>query len=92
MKSCCGLQHRSGAGELTVLSNSAYEEGAHLSPQDVAVDSLDNPELHAKSKIKGFKNRPILGWRGCLHWENSLPCSGSSGLHVCEGLKSRPTI
>ena len=36
MKSCCGLQHRSGAGELTVPSNSAYEEGAHLSSQDVA--------------------------------------------------------
>lgn len=46
------------AGELTVPSNTAYDDGAHLSFQDVTVDSLDNPQL-LKVRVKASKTDPF---------------------------------
>ena len=46
------------SGELTVPSNTAYDEGAHLSFSDIAVDSLDNPQL-LKVRVKSSKTDPF---------------------------------
>ena len=46
------------SGELTVPSNTAYDEGAHLSFPDVSVDSLDNPQL-LKVRVKSSKTDPF---------------------------------
>ena len=46
------------SGELTVPSITGYEEGAHLSFQDVSVDSLEAPQM-LKVKIKASKTDPF---------------------------------
>lgn len=46
------------SGELTVPSISGYDAGAHLSVNDVTVDSLDSPQV-LKVKIKASKTDPF---------------------------------
>ena len=46
------------AGELTVPSDTTYDEGAHLSFSDVAVDSFENPQV-MKVRIKASKTDPF---------------------------------
>ena len=46
------------SGELTVPSNTGYDEGAHLSFQDVSVDNLDLPQI-LKVRIKASKTDPF---------------------------------
>lgn len=46
------------SGELTVPSDTAYDEGAHLSFQDVAADSLVNPRS-LRVRIKASKTDPF---------------------------------
>jgi len=46
------------AGEITVPSDTAYDEGAHLSFSDVMVDSFNNPQV-LKVRIKASKTDPF---------------------------------
>ena len=46
------------SGEITVPSDSTFDEGAHLSFKDVAVDSFQEPRL-LKVRIKASKTDPF---------------------------------
>ena len=46
------------SGELTVPSESGYDEGAHLSFQDVSVDSLTDPQM-LQVRLKASKTDPF---------------------------------
>ena len=46
------------SGELTVPSEGGYDEGAHLSFQDVSVDDLRNPQM-LQVRIKASKTDPF---------------------------------
>ena len=47
------------SGELTVPSNTLYDEGAHLSFRDVSLDSLDNPPSLLQVRVKASKTDPF---------------------------------
>ena len=46
------------SGEITVPSDSAYDEGAHLSFEDISVDCIENPQV-LKVRIKASKTDPF---------------------------------
>lgn len=46
------------AGEITVPSDNGFDEGAHLSPNDISVDSIRDPQV-LKVHIKASKTDPF---------------------------------
>ena len=46
------------AGELMLATEAGYDEGAHLSFQDISVDSLTNPQ-HLQVRLKSSKTDPF---------------------------------
>ncbi len=46
------------SGEITIPSDTAYDEGAHLNFHDVAVDGLENPKM-LRLRIKASKTDPF---------------------------------
>ena len=64
MVRCCGRQQSRvffgflRSGEITILSDSSFDEGAHLSFHDVAVDCLSNPQI-LRMHLKASKTDPF---------------------------------
>lgn len=46
------------SGEITVATDNAYDEGTHLSFEDIAVDRVNNPQS-LRVRIKGSKTDPF---------------------------------
>ena len=77
--------------EVTVPSDTAYDEGAHLNLADVTVGSYIDPQM-IKVRIKASKTDPFRLGVDIYLAKGTLPNSSHSTILASEGLRARTLI
>ena len=82
------------SGEITVPSEAGFDPGAHLSFSDIAVDSLENPQM-LQVRLTASKTDPFRSGGKHLRQQDgrfSLPSGCSLKFHDIEERKCRPIL